>query len=116
MPKPKKLNVRHTVLQDPETIEAVCLAELGKGNDLLRTEYAINLSNGQLQYRLTKAKTLAGFKQGDGFRKAWREGRSQYEEVIGAMLPELRKDYAKHILSQVEKPTPKVAPAQREAA
>jgi hypothetical protein len=97
------------VLQDQETIEAVCLAELGKGNTLLRLKYDIPLSDGQLRYRLTKAKNAAGLGNGDGFRKAWREGRSGYEHIIDAMLPKLRKDYEKNILSQVEVPRVKGA-------
>jgi hypothetical protein len=89
---------RSTVLADQKTIEAVCLAELGKGNDLLRT----------------KAKTAAGYGKGDGFRRAWREGRSQYEDVVNAVLPQLKKDYVQNILPQVEHPLPKVAPKEDE--
>ena len=98
------------MLLDQETIEACCLAELGKNNDCIRKEYSIRLSDGQFQYRLTRAKTLAGYKKGDGFRRAWREGRSHYEEVIAAMLPRLRQDYEKDIIPQIEKPPIKVSP------
>lgn len=105
-----KNKVRSTVLQDLDTIEAVCLAKIGKGNQLLRTRYNINLSDGQLTYRLTKAKTLAGLDKGDGFRKQWREGRSDVEEIVAAVMPELRKEYRREILVKVEKATPQVAP------
>jgi hypothetical protein len=101
---------RSTVLQDQETMEAVCLAEIGKGNTVLRERYGIQLSDGQFQYRLTLAKNAAGMAKGDGFRRAWREGRSSFEDVVKAVLPTLRKDYQAHILPQVERPTPKVSP------
>lgn len=96
----KKRGRRHSVLQDQETIEAVCLAELGKNNDLIQGR-GIKLTESQIQYRLTQAKMKAGYKKGDGFRKAWREGRSNYEEVVTAVLPELRRNYEKEILPQV---------------
>ena len=105
-----KNKVRSTVLQDLDTIEAVCLAKIGKGNQLLRTRYNINLSDGQLTYRLTRAKKIAGLDKGDGFRKQWREGRSDVEEIVAAVMPELRKEYRREILVKVEKPTPQVAP------
>src|SRR5215831_718646 len=98
MPKKKPTGGRRsTVLLDQASIEAVCLAELGKSNDAIRTHYNVDLSDGQFTYRLKRAKDLAGFKKGDGFRKAWRDGRSGYEEVISALLPQLRKDYEKDV-------------------
>jgi hypothetical protein len=110
MAKKRKGGRKSTVLTEQDTIEAVCLAEVGKGNTVLREKYNIQLSNGQFQYRLTRAKNAAGMAKGDGFRRAWREGRSNYEDVVKAILPTLRKDYNAHILPQVEKPTIKVAP------
>lgn len=108
--KPQKGRRKSTVLMEQATIEAVSLAEIGKGNDLLRKKYNINLSDGQFQYRLTKAKTLAGYAKGDGFRRAWREGRSQWEEVVDAVLPEIRKDYIQRILPLAEKPPVQTSP------
>ena len=115
-PKPKAKGGRRrgTVLQDQATIEAVCLAELGKNNQHIREHYGIQLSDGQFQYRLTKAKNAAGYKKGDGFRRAWREGRSHYEEVVAACLPELRKDYQQHILPQAQKPPVETSPVKVE--
>lgn len=111
MAKKRKGGVRSTVLLDPETIEAVCLAELGKNNDYIRDKQGIALSNGQLQYRLTRAKKVAGYAAGDGFRKAWREGRSHFErEIISTLMPHMREHYNAEILPQVERPTPKVSP------
>ena len=112
--KPVKGGRRSTVLQEQATIEATCLAEMGKGNELIRSKYNVNLTDGQFQYRLTKAKTAAGLKKGDGFRKAWREGRSPYEDAIEAVLPIARKHYKQTILPQVEKPAPTVDEAIEE--
>lgn len=102
------------MLLHPDTIDAVSLAEFGKGNDLLRKKYKIGLSDGQFTYRLKLAKELAGFKKGDGFRKAWREGRSRYEDILEVLLPKARENYEKTILSQIERATPKVSPPQPE--
>jgi hypothetical protein len=107
---------RSTVLLDQATIEAVCLAEMGKNNQAIRTLYKIDFTDGQFQYRLTRAKQVAGFAHGDGFRKAWREGRSAYEEVVRAMMDRLQRDYEKKIIPQIEKATPKVAPTTEAAA
>lgn len=105
-----KNKVRSTVMQDLDTIEAVCLAKIGKGNKLIRTHYNVHLSDGQFTYRLKKAKDLAGLEKGDGFRKQWREGRSDVEEIVAAVMPSLRKEYRRDILVKVEKPTPQVVP------
>lgn len=107
--KRKKGGRRSTVMQDQTTIEAVALAEMGKGNNLLRTHYGINLSDGQFTYRLRRAKEAAGLDKGDGFRKAWREGRSQWEEVVAAVLPQVKKRYEQEILPKFEVPRVKGA-------
>lgn len=104
-----KTKVRKTVLQDQDTIEAVCLASLGKGNTVLRERYGLHLSDGQLQYRLTRAKNLAGYDKGDGFRKRWREGRSEFEDLVKAVMPAMRETYDHNILAQLEKPAPKIS-------
>jgi hypothetical protein len=103
---------RSTVILEESTIELCCLAQMGKDNNLCRRKYHIGLTDGQCTYRLKLAKELAGMKKGDGFRKAWREGRSEYEELIPALLPKLRESFEKKILTQVERATPKVAPPE----
>lgn len=104
-----RTKVRKTVLQDQDTIEAVCLASLGKGNTVLRERYNLHLSDGQLQYRLTRAKMLAGYDKGDGFRKRWRDGRSDFEDLVKAVMPAMRENYDHNILSHLEKPAPKMS-------
>jgi hypothetical protein len=74
------------------------------------------LSNGQLQYRLTKSKQAAGLEHGDGFRKMWREGRSQYERVIPAMLERVKGDLEKTLNQAVEKVAPKTVPEEQDKA
>lgn len=106
--------VRKSVMQDQDTIEAICLAQLGKGNMVLREKYGLDMSDGQFQYRLTRGKNLAGYDKGDGFRKRWREGRSDFEELVKAVMPAMRQSYDHAILSHLERPAGKIS--ERKAA
>lgn len=98
------------VLLDIDSIDAICLAEMGMSNAVIRDYTGIchrtgaPLSDGQIHYRLTKAKVIAGYGKGDGFRKAWREGRSDLaRDFRRSALPALRKEYNLHIAPQVQK-------------
>jgi hypothetical protein len=108
------------VLLDRETVDAVCIAEMGQNNNVIRSQTGIcsrtgaPLSDGQIQYRLTQAKKIAGFRQGDGFRKAWREGRSQFSQLARrAVMQDLRENYQTQIAAQVAKPEPKTVTQER---
>jgi hypothetical protein len=105
---------RTSVLLDEESIEAVCIAELGQNNSVIREHTGVckrtgaPLTDGQIQYRMTQAKALAGLDRGDGFRKQWREGRSTIAQHFRRQaVPILRKEYQHTIAQQIERPAPK---------
>lgn len=109
-----------SVLLDVDSIEAVCIAEMGQSNSAIRDFTGVcgrtgaPLTDGQIHYRLTKAKQIAGFKKGDGFRKAYREGRSEVaKQMRQTLLPVLRKEYQTTIAIQVAKPEPRVIKQER---
>lgn len=100
-------------------MEAVCAAMVGGDNDVCREWGGVDpktgapLSDGQISYRVTIAKTIAGFDKGDGFRRAWRQGRSPFMPAVRrAVLPAVRAEYAQ-ITAQIEHPKPKTISTER---
>lgn len=109
-----------TVLQDFESQDAWAIASCGQDNDVVRRETGNcsrtgePLTDGQIGYRLKKAKEVQGFKKGDGPRRAYRQGRNRASLLMRrAAMAQLRKDYQHNVIAQIEKPEPKIIRTQR---
>ena len=104
--KANKKIARHRIdFEDAADLEAVVLAKLGFGNACIQQHAA--LSDGQIQYRLNKAKHLEGLPHGEGYRRQWREGKSPLaRDVMEFMVPSVRKEMGKVLPALITHPTP----------
>lgn len=104
MAKPKIKIARHLVtFEDYKDATCVALAQLGQSDKVIMRE--LTLSQGQIQYRLHKAKTLEGYDH--GYRTQWRSGESPVvQQIKRDVLAVLRKDIQSKLPLQIIHPTP----------
>jgi hypothetical protein len=101
--KPKVKSFVKVTFEDPADVEALVLAKMGASNKAIAIQTA--LSNGQITYRLSKAKHLEH--RDTGYRVAWRNGESDvfrmvHQDIAGI----LRKEIARSLPKLIIKPTP----------
>ena len=85
----------------------VALAALGQSDKVIMRE--LNLTQGQIQYRLHKAKTVEGY--ANGYRVQWRNGESDIvHQVKRDILKVLRADIQARLPQQIVRPETKTVP------
>ena len=94
------MNIRHQItFETGLDQDALVLAKLGMGNRFIRLK--TGLSDGQITYRLTKAKQAE--ENDHGYRVDWRNGNSP-------LLSRVLRDYAGILVREIErKVVPKIA-------
>lgn len=82
---------RHKVtFLDAADIEVVALAQLGFNNEAIQRH--ADLTDSQIQYRITKAKKAEGYAKGTGYRSTWRDGTSEVaRNIASGVVPGLRR-------------------------
>lgn len=72
-----------------DEVEAVALAKAGRSTR--RIAAVTGLTVAQVNYRVTKAKKLDGFKRGHGYRTAWKDGTSEEARAYDSMfMPQIK--------------------------
>lgn len=103
--KRRKLT-RHAVnFEDPVDLEAVTLSRCGFCRELVAAQ--TGLSQGQVTYRSTKAKTAEGYPRGIGYVRAYQLGMSPFaKQVLRVALPSMRTETRKTLVKLFSHPTP----------
>jgi hypothetical protein len=106
MNKPAKKIARHRItFHSGDDNESVALAKMGLSNRAIKER--TKLSDGQITYRLHKAKTVEG--NDSGYRVAYRNGESDFAlRVIHDLAGVLREEVRRTITPKIEHPTPKI--------
>lgn len=106
--------VKHKWLLASEAeIEAVALAQLCQSNR--RIMLATGFTDQSVNYVLTKAKKLEGYKKYHTYRSEWRDGTGKLvNQVVSQVLPQLKEQAGNRLPALITHPTPKVAPPQEE--
>lgn len=103
--KQTKSNRPLVTFEDYKDAQCVALAQLGQSDKVIMRD--LELSQGQIQYRLHKAKTLEGYDH--GYRTQWRNGESEVvQQIKRDMLAVIRKDIQAKLPQQIIHPTPEV--------
>src|SRR5262252_4912459 len=113
--KPTGNKTRHTVnFLDPADVEAVALAQLGFNNEAIQRH--ANLTDSQIQYRLTKAKNAEGYAKGTGYRSTWRDGTSEVaRSIANHYIPGLRKEVRRTLPTHFMHPPGEISQQQNAA-
>lgn len=75
--------------QDPNDIEVVILAQLGRGTTYIQE--STGLTPHQIAYRLAKAKKAEGYQPGHTYRSEWRAGTGAMAQMVETLIaPKVR--------------------------
>ena len=85
---------------DLKSVEVVALASVGRSNLAIRR--ATKLTDGQIAYRLNRAKRADGLPDGVGYRTAWRDG-IQLKGVVGRIERSLLEDIRRSAMRRLPK-------------
>jgi hypothetical protein len=106
--KPKRLARPKVNFENQDDLEVVVLAKLGMSNAYIAEQ--TNLNDGQISYRLTKAKKLQGYHKGHTYRSEWRNGTGDLvRAVLTSVVPSIREEAKAVLPGMIHHPTPEVS-------
>src|SRR5262245_66141899 len=82
----RQTNHQRITFESPQDIEVIAMAQLGFSTKAIMQQ--VNLTPGQITYRLTKGKLAEGYQPHHTYRSEWRNGTSPAaQSVLNRMLP-----------------------------
>ena len=100
----KKLTPHKVTFETPEEQDCLIEAQFGLSNRSLERKFGFK--DGQITYKLAKAKKALGRKE--GFRVAWRNGHHPlYERVVADYRAIMRAEIEQDLVPLIVHPTPR---------
>jgi len=110
----KKLSKKTNVItfQQGDDNEALAMAMLGMSNKAIKRHIDGRLSDGQITYRLAKAKRVEGNKF--GYRVDYRNGESPVaQQIINDVAGILHEEIRRNVTMKITHPTPETVNTER---